>query len=79
MLADCLKKTMTSARFNEMMSTGIFDMRPIEESLDMQAKKTESGEQRRKSTNGRRIPILELPVLAMFGESDFVLVKLTST
>ena len=38
MLADCLAKTMTSGRLNEMMSTGIFVIRPTEESLAMKAK-----------------------------------------
>ena len=37
MLADCLTKT-TSGRLNEMMSTGIFDMRLTEESLAIKAK-----------------------------------------
>ena len=68
---------MTPGRLNQMMSTAIFDMRPTEESLAIKAKKKESGVRRRKSRNGRRIPILELPkkMLAMFGESDFVPVK----
>ena len=38
MLADCLTKTLTSGRLSEMMSTGIFDMRPTEESLAIKAK-----------------------------------------
>ena len=36
--------------------------------------KTESGERRRKSRNGCRIPILELLTLTMLGETDSVLV-----
>ena len=38
MLSDCLTKTMTSGRLNETLSTGIFDMRPTEESLAIKAK-----------------------------------------
>ena len=57
--------------------TGIFDMRPTESRHESQ--KTESGEHRRKNRNGHRIPILEVPMLAMFGESDSVLMKLLST
>ena len=38
MLADCLTKRMTSGRLFEMMSTGIFDMRPAEERLAIKAK-----------------------------------------
>ena len=37
MRADCLTKTMNSGRLGEMMSTGIFDMRPTEESLAIKA------------------------------------------
>ena len=36
-LSDCLTKTMTSCRLNETLSTGIFDMRPTEESLAIKA------------------------------------------
>ena len=39
MLSDCLTKTVTSCRLIETLSTGIFDMRPIEESLAIKAKK----------------------------------------
>ena len=38
MLSGCITKTMTSCRFNETLSTGIFDMRPTEESLAIKAK-----------------------------------------
>ena len=38
MLSDCLTKTMTSGGLNETLSTGIFDMRPSEESLAIKAK-----------------------------------------
>ena len=38
MLSDCLTMTMTSSRLNETLSTGIFDMRPTEESLAIKAK-----------------------------------------
>ena len=38
MLSDCLTKTMTSGGLNETLSTGIFDMRPTEESLAIKAK-----------------------------------------
>ena len=38
MLSNCKTKTMTSGRLNETLSTGIFDMRPTEESLAIQAK-----------------------------------------
>ena len=38
MLSDCLTKTMTSCRLIETLSTGIFDMRPTEESLAIEAK-----------------------------------------
>ena len=38
MLADCLAKTMTSGRLSQTICTGIFDMRPIEESLAIQGK-----------------------------------------
>ena len=38
MLSDCLTKTMTSGRLNETLSTGIFDMRPTEESLAIRTK-----------------------------------------
>ena len=38
MLSDCLTKTMTSCRLTEALSTGIFDMRPTEESLAIKAK-----------------------------------------
>ena len=79
MLSDCATKTMASGRLNETLRTGIFDMRPTEESLAIRAKKTESGERRRKSRNSHRIPILELLTLAMRGESDSVLVKRPST
>ena len=79
MLADCLTKTVTSGRLGETLSTGIFDMRPTDESLAIQAKKTASGGRRRKSRNGRRIPVFELLTLALLGESDSVLVKLPGT
>ena len=79
MLSDRLTRAMTSCRLNETLSTGIFDVRPTEESLAIKAKKTGSGEHQRKSSNGRRIPILELTTLALLGESDSVLVKLLST
>ena len=78
MRADCLTNTMTSGRLNEMMSTGIFDMRLTEENLAIKAKHRE-WRASRKCRNGRRIPTLELLMLAMFGESDVVLVKLPST
>ena len=61
---------MTSGRLNETLSTGIFDMRLTEESVAIKAKKTESGEHRRRSRNGCK--------LAMLVEIDFVLVKLLS-
>ena len=32
MLSDCLTRAMTSCRLNETLSTGVFDMRPTEES-----------------------------------------------
>ena len=38
MLSDCLKKTMKSCRLTETLSTGIFGMRPAEESLAIKAK-----------------------------------------
>ena len=38
MLSFCLTKTMASCRLNETLSTGIFHMRPIEESLAVKAK-----------------------------------------
>ena len=38
MLLDCLTKTMTSCRLIETLSTGIFDMRPTEESLAIKTK-----------------------------------------
>ena len=38
MLSDCSTKTMTSGRLNEMLSTGISDMRLIEEGLAIKAK-----------------------------------------
>ena len=38
MLPNCLTKTMTSCRLNETLSTGVFDMRPTEESLAIKAK-----------------------------------------
>ena len=38
MLSYCLKKTMMCGRLNETLSTGIFDMRPTEESLAIKAK-----------------------------------------
>ena len=38
MLSDCFTKTMTSYRLIETLSTGIFDMRPTEESLAIKAK-----------------------------------------
>ena len=38
LLSDCLTKTMSSCRLIETLSTGIFDMRPTEESLAIQAK-----------------------------------------
>ena len=38
MLSDCLTKAMTSGRLNEKLKTGIFDMRPTEESLAIKAK-----------------------------------------
>ena len=38
MLSDCSSKTMTSSRLNETLSTGIFDMRPTEESLVIKVK-----------------------------------------
>ena len=38
MLSDCFTKTMTSCRLIEKLSTGIFDMRPTEESLAIKAK-----------------------------------------
>ena len=38
MLSDCLTKTITSCRLIETLSTGIFDMRPTEESLAIKAK-----------------------------------------
>ena len=37
-VSDCLAKTMTSGRLNETLSTGIFDMKPTEESLAIRAK-----------------------------------------
>ena len=37
MLSDCSAKTMTSCRLNETLSTSIFDMRPTEESLAIEA------------------------------------------
>ena len=37
MLSNCSTKTMTSCRLNETLSTGIFDMRPTEESLAIKA------------------------------------------
>ena len=44
MLSDCLTKTVTSCRLNETSSTGIFDMRPTEESLAMKEKKKQEVE-----------------------------------
>ena len=41
MLADCFTKTMASGRLSETMSTGIFDMRPTEESLAKKSKRQE--------------------------------------
>ena len=38
MLSDCSTMTMTSGQLNETLSTDIFDMRPTEESLAIQAK-----------------------------------------
>ena len=38
MLSDCVTTTMTSGRLNGTLSTGIFDMRPTEESLAIKAK-----------------------------------------
>ena len=55
MLSDCKTMTMTSCRLNGTLSTGIFDMRPTEDSLAIKAKKTGSGEHQRKSRNGCKI------------------------
>ena len=38
MLSDCLTETMTSCRLTEMLRTGIFEMRPTEESLAIKAR-----------------------------------------
>ena len=38
LLSDCLTKTITSCRLIETLSTGIFDLRPTEESLAIKAK-----------------------------------------
>ena len=38
MLSDCSTKMMNCGRLNETLSTGIFDMRPAEESLAIKAK-----------------------------------------
>ena len=38
MVSDCLTKTMISSRLNETLSTGVFDLRPTEESLAIKAK-----------------------------------------
>ena len=54
----------------ETLSTGIFDMKPSEESLAIETKPG-SGERRRKSRNDRRILTLELLMLAMFEEVGF--------
>ena len=71
MLSDCLTKSMTSGGLNETLSTGIFDMRPTEESLAIKAKKqeVECVEERAGTVAGFRY----------FGESDSVLVQLPST
>ena len=50
---------MTSCRLNEAMSTGIFDMKPTEESLAIKAK-TRSGEHRRKSRTGCKILTIDI-------------------
>ena len=60
---------MTSGRLNETLSTGIFDMRPTEESLAIKAKNRKWRASKKEQ---------ELPP-AMLGESDSVLVKLPST
>ena len=51
--------TMTSRRLNGTLGSGIFDMRPTEDSLAIKAKKTGSGEQR-KSRNGCKILTIDI-------------------
>ena len=70
---------MTSGGLNEMMSASIFDMGPTEEGLAKKAqnRKWRAVEERAGTASGFRY--VELPMLAMFGESDFNPVKLPST
>ena len=59
MLSDCFTKTMTSCRLIEIVSTGIFDTRPTEESLAIKARNRKWETLKRESRIGYKILTLD--------------------